>query len=277
MEREDAESRFRRALAEVQAYPSLVKAGADYIRDRLREGSVPGNDDDDDIIETTENDDGKKEAEALPPPPHINLFQHPDTHPAILDILLLRKYGPEWMLWEPETLALRIPLDFHTGEVSDLNMHKIQAMKTLHVVDSPWTAWEVFVWCAMPLNGLFPDFEVMQVPTVAQVLVAIDVFNIVRQDVTWSDELATYLGTVWRHEGLFVPVSPADFITIDTSGTKLDLDKIRSMWPEVRQSRKAPSDENAESEQLRRMLEADTYLRESQELFERQMKGVLGA
>ena len=39
-------------------------------------------------------------------PTTINLFQHPDAHPFVLDLALLRKYGPEWMQWEPDTLEL---------------------------------------------------------------------------------------------------------------------------------------------------------------------------
>jgi hypothetical protein len=213
----------------------------------------------------------------LPPPPHINLFQHPDSHPAVLDILLLQKYGPEWMLWEAETLALRIPRDFHTQEVSDLNMGKIQAMKTLHFVDTPWTQWEVFVWCCMPLNGLFPDFEVMQVPTAAQCTVAIDIFTMVRQDVAWSDELKVYLGTVWRHEGMFCPVDPASFFEVDSEGTTIECSKIREMWPSVRKDGVAPTEDTANAEQLRRMLDVNDYLKESREVFERQLRLVLGA
>jgi hypothetical protein len=232
-------------------------------------------DEEEEIIETDEESAAEKTA-ALPPPPHINLFQHPDSHPAVLDILLLQKYGPEWMVWEPETLQLRIPKDFHTQDVSDLNMAKIQAMKTLHFVDTPWKQWEVFVWCCMPLNGLFPDFEMMQVPTVAQCLVAIDMFNTVRGDVTWSDELKTYLATVWRHEGMFCPTDPAEFVTVDKTATDIDCDKIMESWGHVRKTGLPPPDDTADAEQLRRMHDAHQYLTESRDLFERQLRTVLG-
>lgn len=263
----DVERRFIEAMraltdpSKVAAAPSPVDAEAD---------------EEDEAIETTEGDGAEKAAEAAPPLPHINLFQHPDSHPAVLDILLLQKYGPEWMLWEPETLALRIPQDFHTQEVSDLNMSKIQAMKTLHAVDTPWTEWEVFVWCAMPLNALFPDFEVMQVPTAAQCLVAIDIMNKTRQDVRWGDELKVYLDTVWRHDGMFCPIEPASFFEVDKSGTDIECSKIMDMWPSVRKSGTAPRGDTVTDEQLRRMLDAHQYLEESQALFERQVKAVLG-
>lgn len=233
-------------------------------------------DEEDENIETTESDEGEKRAADVAAPTRINFFQHPDSHPAVLDLLLLQKYGPEWMLWEPEVLAIRIAQDFHTQGVSDMNMGKIQAMKTLHFIDTPWQRWEVFVWCAMPLNSAFPDFEMMQVPTAAQCLVAIDIFNLTRQDVAWSDEVKIYLGAIWRHEGMFVSQEPAEFITIDRSGTDLDYDKIEKMWPQVEASGEAPTADTADAEQLRRMLDADRYLAEQRELFERQLKAVIG-
>ena len=58
-------------------------------------------------------------------PTTINLFQHPDAHPFVLDLALLRTYGPEWMQWEPDTLELRILTDFRTNSLSDLNMDKL--------------------------------------------------------------------------------------------------------------------------------------------------------
>ena len=270
MELQDAERRF------IEAVKMLTRPEQGGTLSKVAmELGISEIDDEDDNVETDEGDDSEKTAAEATTTPHINLFQHPDSHPAILDILLLQKYGPEWMLWESETLQLRIPQDFHTNSVSDLNLHKIQAMKTLHFVDTPWTQWEVFVWCCMPLNGLFPDFDVMQVPNVAQCLVAVDIFNKVRLDVAWSDELKTYLGTVWRHEGMFCSLDPADFVKIDSDGTVLSCAKIQEMWPTVRKEGKAPTEDTAEAEQLRRMLDAHLQLKESRDLFERQVGLVL--
>lgn len=271
------EDLFRQALLRIDSSPSKLKLGkvlTEYLQPSKLD--LDGASDDEDVIETNEDDtDGEKVAAPAPPPVHINLFQHPDAHPAVLDILLLQKYGPEWMVWEAETLQLRIPQDFKTQGVSDLNMGKIQAMKTLHFVDTPWRQWEVFTWCAMALNNLFPDFEIMQVPTVSQCLVAIDIFNLVRQDVAWSDEVKVYLGTVWRHDGVVCPLEPADFIVIDKEGVDADCAKIQELWPNVRKTGVAPTEDNAVAEQLRRMLDAHQNLKENRELFEKQMRTVL--
>lgn len=222
-------------------------------------------------VETTEGDEDEKQAQRVKAKPiHINLFQHPDAHPVALDLALLLKYGPEWMIWEPETLELRIPQDFKTSSVSDLNLEKIQAVKTMHFVDTYWESWEVFVWCTMPLNDVFPNFTVMQVPTVAQCLVSVDIANRIRTDVPWSEEVKTYIEQVWKFGNLFCPLEPVDFISLDVPEV-VDCDEVKKRWPEVRASGVRPTEITIVDEQLRRMLLATDYLEDSRSRLERQM------
>lgn len=206
----------------------------------------------------------------------VNLFQHPEAHPVILDLLLLRKYGPEWLLWSPDTLVLRIPQDFATSAVSDLNLDKIQAMRTLHVRDEPWEEWEMFVWCCMPINGEPPDFEVMQVPTALQAAVAVDVFNRVRDDVAWSDEMKAYVGTVLRESDLLCPIKPVDFAEIDLDRDDLvvSCEDVYARWPGVKASGSAPLTPSPENTQLQRMLVVHTAVQEDRDLQETQAKAL---
>lgn len=182
-----------------------------------------------------------------------NVFRHPDAHPLVLDLLLIHKYGQEWLGWEPETLEIRIPKDFAVDRLSEMNLSKLQAMKTLHLVDAYWERWEIFVWCTMPLNGIFPDFQLMQVPTVAQCMMSVDIANRVRSDVEWSDELKDYLSVVHRHNGILVPQPPVAFVQVDTSLLPIDIQAVTQAWPSIRASKVPPKDMTAESEQLRRM------------------------
>lgn len=184
-----------------------------------------------------------------------NIFRHPDAHPLVLDLLLIGKYGEDWLGWESDTIGVSVPTDFGVDRISDLNIAKIQAMKTLHLVDSFWQRWEVFNWCAMPITSTFPDFEVMQVPTVLQCACAVDVANRVRNDMVWSDEVKVYLALVHKHDGILVPQPPLDFVSVDTSGLPVDIDDIAKRWAMVRSERKAPTESTPEDEQLRRMLD----------------------
>lgn len=191
-----------------------------------------------------------------------NLWRHPDAHPIVLDLLLLRKYGHAWLGWEPETLQALIPEDFGTPSISDLNLSKLQACKTLHLVDTFWQQWEVFIACLMPFNSEFPDFHVMQAPTVAQCLVACDVAARIRDDVPWSSEMKAYMGVVYKHDGIFLPLPPADFIDLEAP-EEIDQKALAVRWNEVRSTDKAPTGANPMDEQLRRLLVVNGFLEES--------------
>lgn len=268
-----SEQQFMEALARLSAArstqerDSAAEPARGVAEDELDMGDIAPTEE----VETTQEDDGAVPVVKEKAAASINLFQRPDAHPVVLDVALLQKYGPEWLVWEPEVLAALIPQDFRTTGVSDLAMDKIQAMKTLHLADDPWLKWETFVWCCMPLNGLFPDFEVMQVPTAAQTLIAISIFNRVREDTAWSDEVKDYLGVVWKNDGVLCTVPPADFVTIDTEDLPVDCAKVQEQWPEVRSSRIAPRGNTVEGEQLRRLLSVYEYLLEDMSRLEEQM------
>ena len=203
-----------------------------------------------------------------------NLFTHPDVSPIVLDLLLIKEYGHDWLEWEPETLEKFVPQDFGVREISGLAMSKIQACKTLHLVDSYWRRWEVFNTCTMPFNNLYPDFEVLQVPTVAQCLISVDTANRIRTDVIWSDEVKQFIATVYRHDGIFCTIAPTNFVTIDTADFVIDCEELHKLWPKVRESNRAPSDETIMGEQLRLLLGVYRYLKDHQDNLRSQLKWV---
>lgn len=225
------------------------------------------------ILEEGSKDHAAATTEVSAPPETVtpkNLWRHPDAHPIALDLLLIRKYGVEWLEWEPETLQLVIPEDFSTPSLSDLNLSKLQACKTLHLVDSFWQSWEVFLACTMPFNGEFPDFRIMQVPTVAQCLVACDVAHRIRDDVEWSNEMKEYVGTVYRHDGIFLALPPADFVHL-VAPEEIDQKTLAVRWNEVRSAGKAPTGDTHMDEQLRRLLTANDFLEESRVRLQKQL------
>lgn len=193
------------------------------------------------------------------PPANVtlrSLFSHPAAHPIVLDLIVFNKYGLEWMEWEPETVQAALQKDF--GNVSDLALSKLMAMRTLHVSGAFWREWEVFGWCCMALNGIFPDFQVMQVPSVEQCAIAVDIANRTRSDVSWSEEVRIYLSTVHVHQGIEVAQPPLeDLADVDIGAfpTDVPLQEIHKRWPEVRRTLVAPTGSTHLDEQLRRMLD----------------------
>src|ERR1019366_1920850 len=218
------------------------------------------------VVDETLSKDKELGTTSVPDPGGVtvgNIWRHPDAHPIVLDLMLIKKYGPEWLLLEPETLQEIVPQDFSTQTFSDLNLSKVQACKTLHATEGFWERWEVFTWCTMALNGEFPDFEVMQVPTVAQALVAADCAHRIRDDVKWSIEMEKYLEQLHLHEGVLLPIPPLDFVKVDTGHIEVNMEDIRSRWAAVRASGTPPGGDTTEDEQLRRLLEVHGFLEES--------------
>lgn len=201
-----------------------------------------------------------------------NLFEHAESHPYILDLALLQKYGPVWMEWENQTLEIAIPRDFGGQKLSDLNLHKLNAMKCIHVVDTFWEKWEVFSICTATLNGAFPDFEVMYVPTVEECAVAVDIAERVTGRVPWSEEMRAYLATVHEYDGIFCPIPPFEDIEVDSESYDVDCAAVSKLWPVVRKTRKSPTEETPEAEQLKRMLDVLEGIEEHRVNLEHQMK-----
>lgn len=216
-------------------------------------------------LEEVDKEEHQPSEVSLPPlPTNVTtktLFSHPDSHPIILDIALIVKDAADWLTWEPEVLQQQIERNF--GPLSDLNMAKVQACKTLHISEQFWNEWHVFGWCAMAFNGIFPDFDVLQVPNVSQLAIAVDIANRLRDDVKWSEEVKLYIQTVFEHESIVVPIAPLDFVVVDTEPYDVNVADIKARWPEVRVSGKAPEGDSIEDEQLRRMLEVHQHLEAS--------------
>ena len=225
-------------------------------------------------IEVTDHDEGTASGEAVPQLGGVtkaNIFRHPDAHPIVLDFLLLQKYEISWLEWDPEVLYLAIPRDFGS-ELSTANYQKINAIKSLHLVDAYWERWEVFLWCTMGLNGIAPNLNIMQVPTVAQVLVGMDIANRVRDDVEWTQEIRSFILAVYEHDGILFSIPPADIVVPATQDLLVDAKEIGEKWPHVRATNRAPSDESIVSEQLRRLLVASSYLEDSRERLRHQLR-----
>jgi hypothetical protein len=129
----------------------------------------------------------------------------------------------------------------------------------------------------MPFNKVFPDFAVMQVPTVAQCAVAVDIAHRLRSDVEYSLEVKTYLEAVHRHDGILVPSEPLDFVRVDTGDVNINVSDIERRWPTVRASGVAPKEATMEDEQLRRMLLVHEHLQESRTRLRQQLRLVLHA
>ena len=133
------------------------------------------------------------------------LITHPDAHPLVTDLWLLKAFGPEYVLWEPETLWQL--LEKKVGHLGTVAKNRIQALRTIHVTTTPYQLWEVFLPVVMALNGTPPRFDVMQVPSVGQLLLGIDVMWSIRA-LEISDEVERYCASIFMGHGLHYAPPP---------------------------------------------------------------------
>lgn len=145
-----------------------------------------------------------------------NLFSHPDTHPVVLDLALMKVFKLEWFSWLSDTLFHEIEREFKTP-IAEVNRIKLMAAKTLHVTDAFWTEWEVFEKIIAGLNGIVPQMEIMQPPDLAALYAGIDIASGIRQE-SFDDEVKRYCAAVIVNEGVTYAAPPLEFCQEFISG-----------------------------------------------------------
>jgi hypothetical protein len=138
-----------------------------------------------------------------------SLFSHPDTHPVVLDLALLKQFKLEWFSWLPETLFSEIERSFGTS-IAEVNRLKILAAQTLHVTDVFWEAWEVFEKTIMALNGVIPIPSTIQPPDLSLLFAGIDIAKGIRVE-KFSDEVASYCAAIFLFENVHYAPEPLSF------------------------------------------------------------------
>lgn len=219
-------------------------------------------------------EDDRVVADVEPPPAparRINLLQHPDSHPVVLDVMLLRDYGPEWLEWDFETLLYRLRKDYNTPNVSDVTKDKLQGIKAIHMVDSFWQDWDVFSHITLAFNSVPVDFSVAPQITLKQASVAVDMAKRMRGEVPWSEEMLAFLHQLHIFDGYAVSIPPLEFITVDAEAYPVDEEEVKRRWPEVKAARKVEPKLTPENVQLSLLLELYEELEASRELLAEQL------
>lgn len=138
-----------------------------------------------------------------------NLFSHPETHPVVLDLALLRFFHLEWFSWLPETLFHEIEQTFKTS-IAEVNRLKILAAQVLHVSDAFWEQWEVFEKLLHSVNGVIPIIGSLQPPDLSHLLAGVDTVNLIRKE-EFGEEVARYVAACCLNEHVSWAPSPIEF------------------------------------------------------------------
>jgi len=142
--------------------------------------------------------------------PIIRFFSFHDAHPIALGMVCMEKFGVEWFEWSPEALRHAILKEFKATSISEHNWQKIQAFRTLLLVTSPWSEWEVFENIIQALNNNVPDIHLTQVCTLSQLMAGVDTINQIR-DEEFGDEVEGYVAACAMDAGVTFLPEPLDF------------------------------------------------------------------
>lgn len=138
-----------------------------------------------------------------------NLFSHPDAHPVVLDMALLRFFNLDWFSWLPETLFSEIERVFKTS-IAEVNRMKILAAQNLHVIDAFWDHWEVFEKGLIALNGGVPQLKVIQPPDLSSLFAGVDIANSIRKE-DFSEDVSRYVAAAALYEHVTYAPPPIEF------------------------------------------------------------------
>ncbi len=144
-----------------------------------------------------------------------NLFVHHDAHPLVINLALIKAFELDWLDWEPETLYAEIHREFQS-QISEHSRNKIQAVKTCNVVESPWDQWQVFEKVVQALNNNIPRWDMMQVPSIDQLYVAVDIMDGIRA-LEFNSEVKIYMAGCFLHDNVLFAPEPLDFIQVELS------------------------------------------------------------
>ena len=142
--------------------------------------------------------------------PIIRFFSYHDAHPVALMLVLLEKFGADWLEWESDTLKSEILTTFKATSVSEHNWQKIQAARTLTSTMGFWKEWHIFEKIIQALNNNIPRFDITQRCTMAQLMAGVDIANTIRKE-PHEDEIERYVAACALDEGVTYLPTPLDF------------------------------------------------------------------
>ncbi len=136
-------------------------------------------------------------------------WKSPDAHPAVLTLLLLDRYGTDYLEWDPEVLKSTILREGH--QLSNSVLTKILAARVVLQSPSPWRRWEVFHWVSRGLAGLTPNFSFLETPDIGHLMFGADVLHLFDPKRPFGEEVEKYVAATLRHEGCPFAPQPLAF------------------------------------------------------------------
>lgn len=183
-----------------------------------------------------------------------SLLAHHGAHPMVLDLYCLKLLGAEYYLWEPETIWTELLRESGAPNISEVNKNKIQAVRTVHHTDAVFQRWEVFEKIIAAFNNLVPRFDVMQRPTLGQLVAGVDIIQQLRGG-SFEDEVSRYVAASLLTEGVQYAPEPIEFSNEHLASMSPVHATVATAW---RAGKTSDPDETVDL-QLRRLQDAKNY------------------
>lgn len=169
----------------------------------------------------------KAEIKGAEVPTQRDVWRHPSTHPLVLTLLLLEKYGQEYLEWHPDVLKLTMERDGIA--LSNRVWNKILASGVLLSTAGPWQQWEIFHWVCRALNGESPNFVYLDRPELGHLVVGVDIMHIIdpKKETAW--DIDKFVAAVLRSEGLSYAPAPLAFAQRELEDPQIECTKCRAL------------------------------------------------
>lgn len=198
---------------------------------------------------------------------HGKIFNARRTHPMLLKDVLDRRYGDDWLFWEPETLWWAIRRDF--GAVGEITRNKLQAIRTATKSYTPWDDWDTFENCCVAWSDGIPIFGAMQPLTPSQMAFGVQILKQLHPEAPWGHEVAAYEAMVLEESGfVYAPeeLFPSAQALINRKDWIVELrDQVDSSWRKLQTMDLSGVDWNADNPvdiHIAKLLVIKTYLEE---------------
>ena len=122
-----------------------------------------------------------------------------DTELLILTEIMLKKYGPEWISWETETLRIELLNDF--TDVAEIAFQKVCAAQLALAHNMCWQEWEVFEKVCAACNHSFPVFSFTQPPEPEEIVITMATLDELAKN-DYSEEVRKYIVAACLNDGL---------------------------------------------------------------------------
>jgi len=129
------------------------------------------------------------------------LLESQETMALTLYLILMKKYGEEWLSWEPLTIYLELRDDF-SCEPSTVTMDRISAVQVLMTSSSFYTDLYGFTGICNTLAEGTPSFSLINPVTVAEAAWAVTEAGLLREPLPFAPTIRSYVKVILEMEGM---------------------------------------------------------------------------